>query len=102
MRGDFVRVAVIAESPDCAKAVVAININTVKSRIFLAAINVAADDAHTDAVVGKYRLRQKSWLMRVVHDRFDILRAGRAGFVLMAGFKHAPAVVAAFDNDIHS
>ena len=38
--------------------------------------------------------------MRIFHDRLNVLRAGGAGFEMMRAFAHAPAVIAAFDDEI--
>src|ERR1039458_5151069 len=49
VRGDFLRGVIVAQPPEGAEIVVAININTVEGRGLLAVINVAADHAEADA-----------------------------------------------------
>src|ERR1700733_8155390 len=53
LRGDFGRVVIVAEPPDCAEVVVAVDIDAVEGGGFLAVKDVAADDAKADAVVGE-------------------------------------------------
>src|ERR1035441_5518241 len=101
VRGDFLRGVIVAKSPEGAEVVVAINVNAVESRGLLAVINVAADHAEADAVVGKHRLRLKVWTMRIFDDGSNVFHTVRTGFVKMRAFADVPAVIAALHNQIH-
>src|SRR5271170_3856203 len=50
---------------------------------------------------GKFGLCQQLRIMRIFHDRINVARAVRAGFEIMSAFAHAPAIVAALDNEIN-
>src|SRR5579862_5960407 len=101
MRGDFVRVAVIAESINDAGTEIGIDVDAVERWIFLAAIDVAANHTITGRMVGKHSLGLKFSQVCVFHDGVNILSTDGTGLVMMRAFTDAPAVIAALDNQIN-
>src|ERR1017187_4677879 len=101
VRGDFLRGVIVAQPPEGAEIVVAVNVNAVESRGLLAMINITADHAEADAVVGKHRLRLEVWTMRIFDDGCNVFHTVRTGLVKMRAFADAPTVVSALGDEIN-
>jgi len=101
VRGHLFGVVVVTQSPKRAEVVVAVNINAGERGKLFAAINVAANHAQADGMVGEHGLRLQARLVRIFHDGFVVARAVGAGFEVMCAFANVPTVVAAFLNDVH-
>ncbi len=91
----------LADGKNQAGDEVAVNVRPPQRRNRLAAIDVAAGDAHTVAVPGKLALLLHAGVVRVLDHRVDPVSLGRAVLLeLVKRLADVPAVVAAARNEV--
>ena len=98
--GDFLGGVIVAEAPEGAEVVIAIDIDAFEGGGLFAVVDVAADDAEADAVVGVHGLGLEVGFVRVFDDGFDVFGAFGAGLEVVGAFADVPAVVAAFGDQV--
>src|SRR6266478_912828 len=90
-----------AQPPNRAQHVIGIEIDALQRRIFFAAVRVAADYTTADAVVRKCGLGQQFRVVWILPHRVNVAGAVGSGFEMMRPLTNAPAIIPAFDNEIH-
>src|SRR5712664_2891538 len=91
----------MAEAPNSARGIIAVDINAAQRRNVFAAIDIPTGDAHADAVIGEFAFSGKVRIMRIFDDGVErfALHFGLLEFV--KAFANTPAVIAAFCDKVH-